>query len=641
MRTSPIQILLDDINRCYSHQNKFFSEKLKEQIKNGNMKNYINYVCDDIRSKEIPTPFADCANKEITIHERFLEFMWAFIYFNWVFFEEYVLKRDRNKNHDENNVIDLNVIYRARRLQDWAFNKPTDWDTQLPNPEDLRCLSKNEKDYVKSVNIIFINTICIILLHEATHIMNDHYDIGEEFICDFEREADNNAFDIFMDGETDQCKRMLKGISILMAFIFPLFITQRPQINMKGRHLDLDVRLIDMTNRIDITAPKYAFYFYGFASEILKGYFNKHRPSFEDFKIYEPNEKVDTAKELFKEYLKRIEKLKIEDLKMNNSFERKDERLMTDFERYKELLYSLEVRDRKIKPDGDIPIPILNLIKTLYPPQKKLFRYRPCNENNLEALLDDKAFFSRPERFNDPYDCITYVDLNKIGTSEKLEEVITKYCGNISDSDKMEKKRKFIEKYFGETLKTLYIASFSEVFDSMLMWGHYADSHKGFVLEYDIGDMEALNQLSVKQDYTVNLFPVLYDEERYEATKYMLDFFEQNFINGNLKDENNISIPDMLIHIKSNTFKAKFWEYEKEWRLVYKCEQKCPKCELTYPNYRSVELKPKAIYLGSRMSRANKISIKKLIEGKNMQVYEMYADRYSSDKYVLNCVKLP
>ena len=40
-----------------------------------------------------------------------------------------------------------------------------------------------------------------------------------------------------------------------------------------------------------------------------------------------------------------------------------------------------------------------------------LVRYRTISENNLNALKEDRLYYSTPANFNDPYDTLLYADL--------------------------------------------------------------------------------------------------------------------------------------------------------------------------------------------------------------------------------------
>lgn len=54
------------------------------------------------------------------------------------------------------------------------------------------------------------------------------------------------------------------------------------------------------------------------------------------------------------------------------------------------------------------------------------------------------------------------------------------------------------------------VVCLSEVYDSMLMWSHYAQNHTGFCIEYDFKESDML----CKQ-----LYPVIYTKDRYAVSK--------------------------------------------------------------------------------------------------------------------------
>ena len=174
-----------------------------------------------------------------------------------------------------------------------------------------------------------------------------------------------------------------------------------------------------------------------------------------------------------------------------------------------------------------------------------------------------------------------------------------------------------------------FIACFSERFDSTLMWAHYADYHKGFVLEYDTSELIEITSKCLNcsepcfSERTVNLYPVIYGDRRYDATEYEIETLNWRVANTYFGLTDPFCIPDQFFPIKSNTYKGMDWSYEKEWRLICSCKQgrHAKKYEIA---------KPKAIYLGSQVSDRNKRLVLKMIEGKNMAIYEMYADDNNS-----------
>ena len=75
------------------------------------------------------------------------------------------------------------------------------------------------------------------------------------------------------------------------------------------------------------------------------------------------------------------------------------------------------------------------------------------------------------------------------------------------------------------------------------MWGHYANKHNGFCLEYDVSLFSSELQL---------VMPVVYTQKPFDASM-ILDMR---------------GIDDKYANLCPSLFKSMDWSYEKEWRLV-------------------------------------------------------------------------
>jgi hypothetical protein len=95
-----------------------------------------------------------------------------------------------------------------------------------------------------------------------------------------------------------------------------------------------------------------------------------------------------------------------------------------------------------------------------------------------------------------------------------------------------------MHKNFGEKLG---VFSLSETKDSQLMWSHYADSHRGFVVEFDCSHAYFADR-GVAEDDLWQLKKVIYAEERPRTTVIALD----------------MAAILLTKHIS--------WSYEREWR---------------------------------------------------------------------------
>lgn len=159
------------------------------------------------------------------------------------------------------------------------------------------------------------------------------------------------------------------------------------------------------------------------------------------------------------------------------------------------------------------------------------------------------------------------------------------------------------------------ISCFSETIQSVTMWSHYAEYHKGFALEYN------LRPILSKGIPNVGIFPVIYDDERYDATTYVTWMY-MKFLGINIPN------PDIFSHIKYSLHKSKQWEYEQEWRLI-DCTVRN---HIIQEDFTYTTLVPTAIYYGQNISGENKERLHLIAVQKEIKEYDMYID-VSSPKY--------
>ena len=170
-----------------------------------------------------------------------------------------------------------------------------------------------------------------------------------------------------------------------------------------------------------------------------------------------------------------------------------------------------------------------------------------------------------------------------------------------------------------EIVAHTYVSCFTTEITNMLMWSHYAKSHKGFAIGYDFSTEENKEARKI-------LFPVLYSDKKLDVT------IETHFVQSlTLSEERGYSI-DRLIGIKSSLFKSPDWSYEKEWRIAKRdLENTCP--------YEELPLKASEIYYGSRISTEDFTKLHKIAEKQGLKEYKMNVDPYS-DEFCLEIVEL-
>lgn len=307
-----------------------------------------------------------------------------------------------------------------------------------------------------------------------------------------------------------------------------------------------------------------------------------------------------------------------------------------------------------------------------------LCQYMSFDENgySLESLKENKIFLSDPTKFNDPYDSafmmtnfrvddkfikqilsddptgfrknykLTKRELSKL---IKSNNVITDFTRFMAKKDypeyrnDLQKIRKISKEYddqfrkmelnINKLKRELGVTCFSETYESILMWSHYAKDHTGCCVKYDF------KSLGHKHHLTRNIFPVIYTKEIFPIDEHV----HQSMYNKNAKFKNVLSSFLIGINVKQlnvngppelSKEKTKFnnmfyvyvalnkyegWKYEKEWRYVITYKKELKSQFIDVP-------KPKAIYLGAKAADENKDAILEIGKDKNIDVYQMHME---------------
>ncbi len=142
---------------------------------------------------------------------------------------------------------------------------------------------------------------------------------------------------------------------------------------------------------------------------------------------------------------------------------------------------------------------------------KMFYKYIKLDKYTIVDLINENLFFNDPKQFNDPFDCPIYRGDN--------------YRNHKSLSNVLDKIR---------------VTCFSSYENSILMWSHYADSHKGICIGYIIDDKYC------KENNVI-----------FEKVKYK----KHEFINKNPEEYEGLLEDSFLI--KNNE-----WCYENEYRMI-------------------------------------------------------------------------
>jgi len=131
-----------------------------------------------------------------------------------------------------------------------------------------------------------------------------------------------------------------------------------------------------------------------------------------------------------------------------------------------------------------------------------LYKYRYWTDKRQRRILTKRiAYFSSPADFNDPFDCKIPIRYD-IGPERQLEDIYFKTIKAVYKNASDEQIREFSIKhvvegpvdpstfkkddkaYFEDLDQRMGVFSLSKHNDDILMWGHYAKSHKGYCLGF-------------------------------------------------------------------------------------------------------------------------------------------------------------
>lgn len=186
------------------------------------------------------------------------------------------------------------------------------------------------------------------------------------------------------------------------------------------------------------------------------------------------------------------------------------------------------------------------------------YRYISINltdENSIKKLRDvvinSSLWLSSRNGFNDPFDIKAkfIIDGGTLKFRNKIKGLLKKHkleLGGVKRTKEINRIManqpellKNLNDSMVKSLEKIGVCCFTIDPRNLLMWSHYANHHKGIVLQFELARDASAFLKNVRVDY-VKDYPVM------------------NWAN---ETENEIS--------KSFLNKFKTWEYEKEWRIVH------------------------------------------------------------------------
>ena len=294
------------------------------------------------------------------------------------------------------------------------------------------------------------------------------------------------------------------------------------------------------------------------------------------------------------------------------------DQMRNKLEEYKKNLARLFAKSRLWSSDTDEEKKRIRSTMELPFESLSFYRYYKLDDKGcvLSDLRNARLTITSPKMFNDPYDSLLYVNkewmlstldrgsrekmceiVKRVKAGEKIEkvapdltEINAAVCRRLTKLDSKRLETILLDDNFAhnalrgnmsvvDCLKQHNrIACFSETDVSPLLWSHYADCGKGICVEYDIpkviaGSIFPDSFINFKErKIFVSFLPILYSDERYDATHLVNEYNENLLIVGMGYQSDYAKLTsshDLLDSEKTAVYKSKDWAYEREWRLIF------------------------------------------------------------------------
>ena len=189
------------------------------------------------------------------------------------------------------------------------------------------------------------------------------------------------------------------------------------------------------------------------------------------------------------------------------------------------------------------------------------YKYLPFDKGSLRIITDGTIKFTLPSKLNDPFDCAPDVETHNIAEYFDTRPDWWEKAGErmkLSPAQLKEQKPLMIDGIriaaengrFGQpTSDNVGICSLTRDPLNLLMWAHYAQHHKGFVVEFEI----PVEITDIDEPPTDRILEWLIPQKiKYQKTKPVVNFF----------DDKDVKIKKQFL------VKGECWRYEQEERVI-------------------------------------------------------------------------
>ncbi len=181
-----------------------------------------------------------------------------------------------------------------------------------------------------------------------------------------------------------------------------------------------------------------------------------------------------------------------------------------------------------------------------------LYKFRSISKYTEDIIVQKKVYFASPDSFNDPFDCKTPISFEasipemkaqwvkvarKFEPKTKISQL--KHRANLMFRDPVlvKKTKDFLYQSHSKHVTNFGVFCLSERCDSILMWSHYADCHKGICIGFDT---------------------TYFKQPHIQKVEYSDKYPKLNYYKSSPEEMDR-----GILFSKSEE-----WAYEREWRIV-------------------------------------------------------------------------
>lgn len=195
-----------------------------------------------------------------------------------------------------------------------------------------------------------------------------------------------------------------------------------------------------------------------------------------------------------------------------------------------------------------------------------VYKYTTWSKYSERMLANNQIYFASPGKFNDPFDCAIVPSFRRVTRSQKIRNHashLMRQNPTLAESAAMavarrnpasgrrwvEMQKRVLEYQKFAMNQRFGVFSLTTKKDNLLMWSHYADSHKGLCVGFRLKSLFALMEQSIYSRRSYLSFEKVNYVEKYPVWNFMTD--------------DSASLLDSVLKTKSVC-----WQYENEYRMI-------------------------------------------------------------------------